>query len=167
MGKTKRIPRPFIKIKRLLRKRKMILLGHEIKKHVRWKWERDKMHSNLESIATINLNALKITTDDPEIYVDCIRGMSTVSIYDRNYRNPMQENISEVSVHIRPDVTHKLNNLGIGDENESNCDANPPQQDIECDILQQTSILRISDINEPDINERMKNIIVSENVNMQ
>lgn len=139
----------------------MILLGHEIKKHVRWKRERDKMHSTLEAIATINLNALRITTD-PEIYIDCIRGMSTVSIYDRNYRNPIQENISEVSVHIRPDVIRKLNNLDISDENETTCDANPPQQNIECDILQQTSILRISDINEPDINERIKNIVMSE-----
>lgn len=142
----------------------MILLGHEIKKHVRWKRERDKMNSNLATIATINLNALSITTD-PEIYMDFIgRAMSTVSIYDSNYRNPIRENISEVSVHIRPDVIRKLNNLDISDENETTSDANPPQRNIESDILQQTSSLRISDINEPDINERIKNIIVSERV---
>lgn len=144
----------------------MILLGREIKKHIRWRWERDKMHATLEAIATINLNALRITAD-PEIYIDCIRGMSTVSIYDHNYRSPIPENISEISVHIRPDVMRKFKNLDISDENEANIDANVPQQDIGYDILQQTSFLRISDNNEPDINERIRNIIVSENVNVK
>ncbi|KAL6420210.1 hypothetical protein ACFW04_013827 [Cataglyphis niger] len=165
MGKMKRILRPFIKIKRLSRRKKLILLGREIEKHIRWKWKRDKMHTILETIATVNFNTLKITTD-PDIDMDYIKAMSTVSIYDHNYRNPGQENISEVSIHIRPDVVRKLSNLDINDENETNCNANP-QQDIGYDILQQTSYLRISDHNEPDINERIKNIIVSENVNIK
>ncbi|XP_072749678.1 uncharacterized protein [Anoplolepis gracilipes] len=167
MGKMKRIPRPFIKIKRLSRRKKMILVGREIKKHMRWRWERDKMHATLEAIAMINLNTLRITTDSGIDYMDYIKGMSTISIYDHNYRSPTRENISEVTVHIRPDVTRKLSNLDISDENEANCNANPPQQDIGYDILEQTSYLRISDNNELDINERIKNIIVSENLNVQ
>lgn len=163
MGKTKRIPRPFIKIKRLSRRKKLNLLGREIKKHMRWRWERDKMHATLETIATINLNTLRIAAD-PDIDMDFIRGMSSVSIYDHNYRSPVQENISEV--YIRPDVMCKLDNLDIADENEADCNVNAPQQDIDCDILQQTSYLRIREHNEPDLNERIRNIMVSENVNV-
>ncbi|XP_070154984.1 uncharacterized protein [Polyergus mexicanus] len=163
MGKMKRILRPLIKIKRLSRRKKLILLGREIEKHIRW--ERDKMQTTLKAIATVNLNTLRITANS-DIDMDYIKAMSTVSIYDHNYRSPVQENISEVSIHIRPDVIHKLSNLDISDENETDCNANAPQQDIGYNILQQTSYLRISDNNEPDINERIKNIIVSENVNI-
>ncbi|KAM0734512.1 hypothetical protein ACS0PU_011983 [Formica fusca] len=166
MGKMKRILRPLIKIKRLSRRKKLILLGREIEKHIRWRWERDKMQATLEAIATVNLNTLRITANS-DIDIDYIKGMSTVSIYDHNYRSPVQENISEVSIHIRPGMIRKLNNLDISDENETDCNANTPQQDIGYDILQQTSYLRISDNNEPDINERIKNIIVSENVNIK
>ncbi|XP_012525979.1 uncharacterized protein LOC105830871 [Monomorium pharaonis] len=158
MGKIKRIPRPFIKIKRLSRRKKMILLAREAKTYVRWKWEWDKMHSTLE--ATINFGTLKITAD-PQIDIDYVRRMSIVSIYDRNYRNPTQENISEDSVHIRPDVTHKLDNLNVGDESEGICNVNTSQQDIESDILQRTSVLYIRDSNEPNIYDRIKNIIMS------
>lgn len=161
MGKIKRIPRPFVKIKRLSRRKKMLQLGCEIKKELRWRWEQHKMDATLEAIGTININALRISAD-PDIDMEYIKGMSTLSIYDRNYRNPIQENISEVSMYIRPDVMRKLNNLDISDENEANYNANTPQQDIEYDMLQQTSYLRISDINEPDINERIRNIIVSD-----
>lgn len=154
MGKMKRLPRPFIKIKRLSR-RKKILLSHEVKKYVRWKWKRDKMHTTLE--ATINFNSLKITAD-PQMDIDFVRSMSTVSIYDRNYRNSIQENIFEDSVHIRFDVTHNLNNLSINDENEDN--VNTPQQDIGPDILQKTSFLHISDGNEPNIYDRIRNIVM-------
>lgn len=158
MGKIKRMPRPFIKIKRLSRRKKTMLLGHEIKKYVRWKLEQDKMHA-LET--TINFRMLKIVAD-PQVDIDYVKSMSTVSIYDHNYRNPIQENISEDSVHIRPDVTHKLNNLSIiCDESEDNCNINVPQQDVESDILQKTSFLYISDNNEPNIYDRIKNIIMS------
>lgn len=154
----KRIPRPFIKIKRLSRRKKTILLGHEVKKYVRWKLEQDKMHATLET--TINFRTLKIVAD-PQVDIDYVKSMSTVSIYDRNYRSPVQENISEDSVHIRPDVTHELNNLSICDESEDNCNINVPQQDVGSDILQKTSFLYISDNNEPNIYDRIRNIIMS------
>ncbi|KYQ52086.1 hypothetical protein ALC60_08700 [Trachymyrmex zeteki] len=140
MGKLKRIPKPFIKIKRLSRKRKVIPLGQEIKKHVCWKWERE-MHAKLE--ATINFETLKITAD-PQVDIDYVKSMSIMSIYDRNYRNPIQENISEDSVRIRSDMTHELNNLSII-ESEDNCILNECQRDIGSDILQKTSFLYISD----------------------
>ncbi|KYN05393.1 hypothetical protein ALC62_03678 [Cyphomyrmex costatus] len=142
MGKLKRIPKPFIKIKRLSRKRKMILLAQEAKKYVRWKWEQNKMHAKLE--ATINFETLKITAD-PQVDIDYVRGMSVVSIYDRNYRSPIQENISEDSVHIRPDTMRQLNNLNISDESEDSYNVNAQQQDIESDVLQKTSFLYIRD----------------------
>lgn len=156
MGKMKRLPRPFIKIKRLSRKKKMIL-SHEVKKYERWKWERHKMHTILE--ATININALKITAD-LQMDIDYVRSMSMVSLYDHNYRNPRQENISEDSVHIRPDVMHNLSNLSIDDESEGVYDINTPQQDIGSDILQKTSFLHISDNNEPNIYDRIRNIVM-------
>lgn len=155
MGKIKRLPRPFIKIKRLSRKKKMILLNLEVKKYVRWKW--DKMHI-LE--ATINFNTLKITAD-PQMDIDYVRSMSTVSIYDHNYRSPIQENIFEDSVNIRFDMMHNLNHLSIADENEDNYNVNTPQQDIGSDILQKTSFLHISDRNEPNIYDRIRNIVMS------
>ncbi|XP_011686855.1 PREDICTED: uncharacterized protein LOC105449366 [Wasmannia auropunctata] len=157
MGKVKRIPKPIIKIKRLSRKRKMILLAGEVKKYVRWKWERDKMHAILE--APINFDTLKIMAD-PQVDIDYVRSMSVVSIYDRNYRSPIQENISEDSVHNRPDVMHKLNNLSISDESEGNYNVNAPQQDVGSDILQKTSFLHISDNNEPNIYDRIRNIVM-------
>ncbi|TGZ43790.1 uncharacterized protein [Temnothorax longispinosus] len=160
MGKMKKLPRPFIKNKRLSRRKKMILLNHEIKKYAHWKWEQDKMHANLE--ATINFNMLKITADpqmDPQI--DYVRSMSLMSIYDRNYRNPIQENIFEDSVHITFDVMHNLSNLSIDDGSEGTCNVNTPQQDIGSDILQKTSFLHISDCNEPNIYDRIRNIVMS------
>ncbi|KYM75690.1 hypothetical protein ALC53_13753 [Atta colombica] len=141
MGKLKRIPKPFIKIKRLSRKRKVIPLDQEIKKHVRWKGKRE-MHAKLE--ATINFETLKITAD-PQVDVDYIKSMSIMSIYDRNYRSPLQENIFEDSMYIRSDMTHELNNLSIIDESEDDCIVNAPQRNIGSDILQKTSFLYISD----------------------
>ncbi|XP_071557270.1 uncharacterized protein [Temnothorax nylanderi] len=158
MGKMKKLPRPFIKIKRLSRRKKKILLSYEIKKYAHWKWEQDKMHANLE--ATINFNMLKITAD-PQMDIDYVRSMSLVSIYDRNYRNPIQENISEDSVHIRFDVMHNLSNLSIDDGSEGTCNVNTPQQDIGSDFLQKTSFLHISDSNESNIYDRIRNIVMS------
>ncbi|XP_018338553.1 PREDICTED: uncharacterized protein LOC108746343 [Trachymyrmex septentrionalis] len=154
MGKLKRIPKPFIKIKRLLRKRKLIPLDQEIKKHVRWKGERE-MHAKLE--ATINFETLKIIAD-PQVDVDYIKNMSIMSIYDRNYRSPMQENISEDSMHIRSNMTHELNS--IVDESEDDCTVNTPQGNIGSDILQKTSFLYISDKSEPNIYDRIRNIVM-------
>jgi len=156
MGKLKRIPKPFIKIKRLSRKRKVIPLDQEIKKHVRWKGKRE-MHAKLE--ATINFETLKITAD-PQVDVDYIKSMSIMSIYDRNYRNPLQENIFEDSMHIRSDMTHELNNLSIIDECEDDCIVNAPQRNIGSDILQKTSFLYISDSSEPNIYDRIRNIVM-------
>ncbi|XP_018374469.1 PREDICTED: uncharacterized protein LOC108768516 [Trachymyrmex cornetzi] len=156
MGKLKRIPKPFIKIKRLLRKKKVIPLGQEIKKRVRWKGERE-MHAKLE--ATINFETLKITADSL-VDVDYTKSMSIMSIYDRNYRNPIQESISEDSVHIRSDMTHELNNLSIIDESEDDYIVNAPQRNIGSDILQKTSFLYISDNSEPNIYDRIRNIVM-------
>lgn len=158
MGRMKRLPRPLIKIKRLSRRKKMVLLNREVKKYVRWKWERDKMATILET--TINFNTLKITAD-PQIDIDYIRSMSTVSIYDRNYRIPIEENIFEDSVPIRSDVMHNLNNLNIDDKSEGTCNVNTSQQDIGSDILQKTSFLQINDNNEPNIYDRIRNIVMS------
>ncbi|XP_012063518.1 PREDICTED: uncharacterized protein LOC105626835 [Atta cephalotes] len=156
MGKLKRIPKPFIKIKRLSRKRKVIPLDQEIKKHVRWKGKRE-MHAKLE--ATINFETLKITAD-PQVDVDYIKSMSIMSIYDRNYRSPLQENIFEDSMHIRSDMTHELNNLSIIDESEDDYIVNAPQRNIGSDILQKTSFLYISDNSEPNIYDRIRNIVM-------
>jgi len=156
MGKLKRIPKPFIKIKRLSRKRKVIPLDQEIKKHVRWKGKRE-MHAKLE--ATINFETLKITAD-PQVDVDYIKSMSIMSIYDRNYRSPLQENIFEDSMHIRSDMTHELNNLSIIDESEDDCIVNAPQRNIGSDILQKISFLYISDSSEPNIYDRIRNIVM-------
>ncbi|KAL0103147.1 hypothetical protein PUN28_017462 [Cardiocondyla obscurior] len=156
MGKMKRLPRPVIKIKRLSRKKKMILQSNEVKKYVRWKWERHKMHAILDT--AMHLNTLKITAD-PQIDIDFVREMSTVSIYDHDYRTPIQE-MPEDSVYVRSDVMRELNNLNIDHESEDNCNINIPQQDIESDILQKTSILYISDNNEPNMYDRISNIIL-------
>lgn len=163
MGKMKRIPRPFIKIKRLSRRKKMILLGQEIKKYLRRKWERDKIRSILEAIATVDFKALKITAD-PEIDIDYVKKISTISIYDHIYRNPVQENISEDSIFVRPDVMHQFRNLGINDENERNCNVNSSHRDAVFDVSQKTFYLHISDNNEPDISDRIKNIVVSDTI---
>ncbi|KAL6263492.1 hypothetical protein P5V15_006283 [Pogonomyrmex californicus] len=158
MGKMKRILRPFIKIKRLSRRKKMILLGREVKKHIHCKWKQNVMHAILE--ATINFKTLKIIAD-PQLDIDYVKRMSTMSIYDRNYRNPVQENISEDFVRARPDVTHKLNNLSLDDESNDNYNVNAPQQDIGLDILQKTFFLYIRDKSEPDIYDGIRNIVMS------
>ncbi|XP_011166018.1 uncharacterized protein LOC105200250 [Solenopsis invicta] len=187
MGKIKRTPIPSIKIKRLSTHAHEVKKTVKNVKYVRCKsdimrmnknikrslknckmrpgsvMDRRKLSSPLHSIsseATIYFETLKITAD-PQVDIDCVRNMSTVSIYDRNYRNPIQENISEDSVHIRPDVTQKLNNLNVDDESEDNCNVNTPQQDIESDILQRTSDLHIRDSSEPNIYDRIRNIVMS------
>lgn len=156
--------RPFIKVNKLKRlSKKKRVMERVIRTHfLRRKWERDKkMHAVLES--TVNFRALKITAD-PKIDVDYVRGMSTVSLYGHDYRNRTEENIAESSVHIRPDVTYRLSKLDIN-EDEGDCNVSAPQQDVELDVLQKTSRLLINDNNEQNIYDRIKNIVVSEDVN--
>lgn len=157
MGKMKRIPRPFIKIKRLSRRKRNILLGREIKKYVQQKWEREKIHSILEAIATVNFKALKITGSSE---IDHVKKISAISIYGHIYRNPVQENIFEDSIHVRPDVMRQLRNLDISDKNEENCNMNASHRDVVFDVSQKTFYLHINDSNEPDISDGIKNIVV-------
>lgn len=155
----KTVKKPYVKIKRLSRRRKIVLLYREIKTYVWQQLKRDKLYTTLNIVNIININALKITAD-PEIDVDYVKSMSAISIYGHDYRYPIEEKVFESSVYIRPDVMCKLSNLNINDEDEENLNTTS-EQVIEHDILQSTSCLRISDKDERNIYERLKSIVVS------
>lgn len=93
-----------------------------------------------------SMKALKLRSD-PEIDVDFTKKMSALSIYGHNFRNSVNINISENSVHARPDVIFKLNNLNINDEHEEECNVNISQQDIDINVSRGISCLYTSNIN--------------------
>ncbi|XP_015173326.1 PREDICTED: selenocysteine insertion sequence-binding protein 2-like isoform X2 [Polistes dominula] len=73
------------------------------------------------SVNNINFNSLKIKSD-PKIDIDYVKRMSTLNIYDKDYRHSIGENISEDTVQHRPDLTQKFDQLNISNvQNEHIC----------------------------------------------
>lgn len=75
-----------------------------------------KIEGNVVDVNSINFDTLKIKSD-PEIDIDYIKRMSTLTVYDTDYRNSKEENIPEDTVQYRPDITKKLDDLWISNIN--------------------------------------------------
>nr|KAF7434902.1 hypothetical protein H0235_003093 [Vespula pensylvanica] len=83
-----------------------------------------KIKQNVINVNSINFNNLKIKSD-PEVDIDYVKLMSTLTVYDRDYRNTIVENISEDSVQFRPDLTQKLEGLKISNVKDKNISTAP------------------------------------------
>ncbi|KAH0948117.1 hypothetical protein HN011_011974 [Eciton burchellii] len=128
------------KTKRLSRKKRTIK-NYKIKQ--RKKWKSKEIHFGLDTIDTIDIKALKIS-ENREVDIDYVKGMSAISLYGHNYRDLIQEDIFE-EVSIRFNIIHKLSNLDINNKGEESCNVHISQQNIGFDIIQSTSCLFIKD----------------------
>lgn len=140
------------------RLKQIILINRDIKANMR------KLESEQMDVATKEINdnfdALKISTgSEPD--VNYIKRLSELSLYDKNYRNPKQENITDGSVQDRPDITDKFNKLFIKKTQEKppiNWQ-NPVEMCVdECDIAEKTRRLKIND----DVKQENTNFLSSD-----
>lgn len=94
--------------------KRIILLNRNMKAQInnekREEFERKKVEAICRDVDTIDFNALKISAE-PEI--DYVRNMWTMALYDKNYRNINDINISDNTLCHRPDVIERINDLGI------------------------------------------------------
>ncbi|XP_017891498.1 uncharacterized protein LOC108631841 [Ceratina calcarata] len=144
-----------MKDKRVL-KLKRLTLVHNTKRmytEKREEFERKKRKAICRDVDTINFNALKITPD-PEIDVNYVKNMCTMTLHDKNYRAVKVIGISGDTACHRPGMIQKINNLRIREgrlANRSIENANPSDFShldidvIENDIVKQTLSLRIED----------------------
>ncbi|XP_017764945.1 PREDICTED: uncharacterized protein LOC108554251 [Eufriesea mexicana] len=137
--------------------KKIILLNRDIKAQIniekRAAFERRKMDAICKDVDTINFDALKITPDS-ERNTDYVRNMWTMTLYDKNYRNINEMNISDDTLSHRPDVIERINDLGIqgrqltnrliGKRNRTSF-SNLVTDIVENEIIKQTFSLKIED----------------------
>lgn len=137
--------------------KKIILLNRNIKAQSniekREAFERRKMDAICKDVDTINFDALKITPDS-ERNTDYVRNMWTMTLYDKNYRNINEINISDDTLSHRPDVIERINDLGIqgrqltnglmGKSNGTSF-SNLVTDIVENEIVKQTFSLKIED----------------------
>lgn len=142
--------------------KRIILLNRDMRAQINMQkrevFEREKMQAICKDIDAINFNALKITAD-PEVDVDYVKHMCTMTLYGKEYGSRGTENILESSVYHRPDIIEKLNNLRIQGNYVSNKltgnsnTQNPYQFDEdENDIIKHTLSLEIKE----DIKQEIK-----------
>ncbi|XP_035728928.1 selenocysteine insertion sequence-binding protein 2-like isoform X1 [Vespa mandarinia] len=119
-----------------------------------------KIKENVINVNSINLNTLKIKSD-PEVDVDYVKLMSTLTVYDRDYRNTIVENISEDSVQFRPDLTQKLDELKISDVKDKNISTAPYRNAFnntnDLNVLQRN--LSLTDEDNVDIKPNINNLL--------
>lgn len=142
------------KEKKPSRLKKIILVNRDMRAQIniqkREAFEQAKMEAVCRDVDAINFNALKITAD-PEIDIDYVRSLCTMSLYDKSYRNTSELNIFDDTLSHRLDIIEKINNLKIkgrqltnGSSNSTSC----PQlktETIENDIIEQTLSLHIKE----------------------
>ncbi|KAL2720154.1 selenocysteine insertion sequence-binding protein 2-like isoform X1 [Vespula squamosa] len=119
-----------------------------------------KIKENVINVNSINFNNLKIKSG-PEVDIDYVKLMSTLTVYDRDYRNNIVENISEDSVQFRPDLTQKLDELKISDEKDKNISSAPYRNAYEntndLNVLQNN--LSLTDEDNVDIKPNINNLL--------
>lgn len=141
--------------------KRIILLNRNMKAQInnekREEFERKKVEAICRDVDTINFNALKISAE-PEI--DYVRNMWTMALYDKNYRNINDINISDNTLSHRPDVIERINDLGIQGMQLTNRLVKGNNKTnfshfitdiIENDIVKQTLSLQINDDIKPEI----------------
>nr|XP_050844593.1 selenocysteine insertion sequence-binding protein 2-like isoform X1 [Vespula vulgaris] len=119
-----------------------------------------KIKENVINVNSINFNNLKIKSD-PEVDIDYVKLMSTLTVYDRDYRNTIVENISEDSVQFRPDLTQKLDELKISNVKDKNISTAPYRNAYDStndlNILQRN--LSLTDEDNVDIKPNINNLL--------
>lgn len=134
----------------------------------REEFERAKMHAICKDVDAIDFNSLKITAD-PEIDIDCANHMCTMTLYNKDYRERNEENVSETSVYYRPDIIRKISDLRIRKRstlntliaNNGRCNPFQGNNDvIEDDIVTQTLSLEIKD----DVKQEIKHEVIHEDL---
>ncbi|XP_034179153.2 uncharacterized protein LOC117603785 [Osmia lignaria lignaria] len=144
--------------------KKIILLNRDIKAQInirkREDFERAKMEAVCKDVDTINFNALRITTD-PQTDPNYVRRMCTMTLYDKDYRDPNTEDVFESYMYYSPDIIDQINNLHIQNrllpnrlvENNNRNDLPPLDSNvIENEIVPKTLSLELKD----DIKEEIK-----------
>lgn len=144
--------------------KKIILLNRDIKAQInirkREDFERAKMEAVCKDVDTINFNALRITTD-PQTDPNYVRRMCTMTLYDKDYRDPNTEDVLESYMYYSPDIIDQINNLHIQNrrmssrlvENNNRSDLPPLDSNvIENEIVPKTLSLELKD----DIKEEIK-----------
>ncbi|XP_076630371.1 uncharacterized protein LOC143346290 [Colletes latitarsis] len=147
--------------------KRIILLNRDIRAHInmqkREAFEREKMQAICQDVDSINFNALKITAD-PEIDLNYVKRMCTMTLYGKDYGSRNVEHIPESSVYHRPDVIKKLNNLCIQGKCMSNkvvenSNAQTTYQicdDIVENVIKRTFSLDIKEDIKQDIKQEIK-----------
>lgn len=88
-----------------------------------------KINENNVNVNSINLNRLKIQSD-PKVDINYVKRMSTLNVYDTNYRHSIAENISEDTVQYCPDLTQKLDELKISNVQDQNICISPYRNSV-------------------------------------
>lgn len=86
---------------------------------------------------------------DPKIDVDIVRLAATLSCYDNDYRRPTSEYPDDFSLDLKQEVSRKLHDLKIDDDDEAadSTTAKPEvmDEDEKFNIVEETSTLHICD----------------------
>lgn len=151
-----------IKFKKPSKLKKAIVL--ERWNNMKMKYQDDmntkKIKENIISVNSINFNTLKIKSD-PEVDIDYVKLMSTLTVYDRDYRTTIEENISEDTVQFRPDLTQKLDDLKISDVKDKNISIAPYRNAFDdtndLNVLQRN--LSLTDEDNVDIKPNINNLL--------
>ncbi|XP_076296040.1 uncharacterized protein LOC143216653 [Lasioglossum baleicum] len=168
----RKVRAPISKDKKPSKLKRIILCNRDMRVQInvqkREEFERGKVHAICKDVDAIDFNSLRITAD-PEIDVDCVNRMCTMTLYNKDYRERSEESTSETSVYYRPDIIRKTSDLRIRKRSTLNTSiansgrCNPFQVNddvIEDDIVNQTLSLAIKD----DIKQEIKQEIIHEDL---
>lgn len=129
-------------------------------------FEPQKMEAICKDVDNINFDALKVSADSETDYV---KRMGAMTLYNRDYRNNHEENMSETSVYYRPDIIGRINSLCIRGGSTLNhlsaCGRQylfKPDNTIEDDIIEGTVSLEIKDDIEQTVSFEIKDEIKQE-----
>ncbi|KAI4493968.1 hypothetical protein M0802_009344 [Mischocyttarus mexicanus] len=118
-----------------------------------------KIKEKFVNANNINLNSLKIQSD-PKVDINYVKHMSTLNVYDTNYRDSVVDNISEDTVQYRPDLTQKLNELRISNVQDKNIFISPYRNSVDTNNLNGLLNLNLSitDKNNVDIEPNINHL---------
>lgn len=142
-GKQRELPRA----KRISKLKRVIFRERELKKQTNiWKRELfdvEKMQSITKDVGDIDFNKLKIS-GDPKPEVTIVRNMSTINLFDNEYRIPNSENIpDDVPEASSTDVVSRLQSLLL--ERDADISPEPDAEVLDFNIVTKTLCLKICD----------------------